>query len=366
MPRSPSNNTLVPLLHKLSQRLGVQQAKSELRWLVEHARATLSDTTNSPQHHQPHKQARLWRDQPAPSEEEVEQDRLRFTSVQWAWLRQAVADRTERHKPLQYILGDQPFGKTSLSVRPPVLIPRWETEEWMLKLAEMIRQHMAAQAEEARGGEVGQRSPLKILDACTGTGCISLGLASELPPESAQITGVDISAEAISLASDNLAFNQLLLNNRVEFRQLDLQSPDILPKLLGVEPTWDMIVSNPPYVTPAEYHSLDLDVKEWEDKRALVPLPPNADPQAVKDEELDPSGIAFIVHLTKLAKEMGLADVSRSEQAGSTLPRLVVEIGGSQQVEPVRQAMHDHGFNSTEVWRDMAGTDRVVLGYFKL
>ncbi|KAJ1957359.1 hypothetical protein GGI12_005047 [Dipsacomyces acuminosporus] len=365
MPRSPGNNTLTPLLHKLSGKLGAQQAKNELRWMVEHVRTALSDHIHKEPQASAHRFARLWRGQPAPSEEQLEQDRLRLTSVQWAWLRQAVSDRTELHKPLQYILGDQPFGKTSLAVRPPVLIPRWETEEWMLKLAELIKTQASAQADQpALNNASGKWKQLNILDACTGSGCISLGLASELPQDTARIFGVDVSDEAIELAGQNLELNEMLLCNKVEFHKLDLlQSATSVEKLLGLSPTWDMIVSNPPYVTPAEYHGLDVDVRQWEDKRALVPLPANADPRQVKDEDLDPSGISFIVQLSKIAKELGLA--AEANVRNSTLPRLAVEIGGSHQVEPVRQAMHDQGFNSTEVWRDMAGIDRVVLGYVK-
>ncbi|KAJ1948357.1 hypothetical protein FBU59_001637 [Linderina macrospora] len=241
-----------------------------------------------------------------------------------------------------------------MRVRPPVLIPRWETEEWMLRLAEMIKVDAVAREEGWR--------PLNILDACTGTGCVSLGLASELPEGAANIVGVDISDDAVVLANENLAFNEMLLCNPTEFQKLDLLAPDTVAKLLGMKATWDMIVSNPPYVTPAEYRDLDPDVKDWEDRRSLVPLPYNADPLMVKDEELDPSGIAFIVNLAKIAKQLGL---DKYDPHVGKLPRLVVEIGGERQVEPVRQAMHDHGLNSTEVWKDMAGTDRVVLGYVK-
>ncbi|KAJ1951334.1 hypothetical protein EC988_004076 [Linderina pennispora] len=354
MPRSSANNTIIPLLKKLSDSLGTPQAKNELRWLVEHARTTIAES-NKPHHDSPKLLARLWRNQPAPSEEELELDRQRLTPVQWAWLRQAVHDRTKHHKPLQYIIGDQQFGKTNVRVRPPVLIPRWETEEWMLRLAEMIKADMVARD----GGE--QRS-LSILDACTGTGCLALGLASELPDGVATIVGADISDEAVELANENLAFNEMLLSNSVEFQRLDLQAPNTAAKLLGLKTTWDMIISNPPYVTPAEYRDLDPDVKDWEDRRSLVPLPYMADPVTVKDEELDPSGIAFIVNLAKMARQLGL---DKYDPHVGKLPRLVVEIGGEHQVEPVRQAMHDQGLNSTEVWKDMAGTDRVVLGYVK-
>ncbi|ORX74127.1 modification methylase HemK [Linderina pennispora] len=315
MPRSSANNTIIPLLKKLSDSLGTSQAKNELRWLVEHARTTIAES-NKPHHDSPKLLARLWRNQPAPSEEELELDRQRLTPVQWAWLRQAVHDRTKHHKPLQYIIGDQQFGKTNVRVRPPVLIPRWETEEWMLRLAEMIKADR----------------PLSILDACTGTGCLALGLASELPDGVATIW---------NWRNENLAFNEMLLSNSVEFQRLDLQAPNTAAKLLGLKATWDY-----DHQQPAGSRSGCQGLGG----------------QAIAGRGARSVGIAFIVNLAKVARQLGL---DKYNPYVGKLPRLVVEIGGEHQVEPVRQAMHDQGLNSTEVWKDMAGTDRVVLGYVK-
>ncbi|KAJ2449876.1 hypothetical protein EV183_004641 [Coemansia sp. RSA 2336] len=325
MPRSAVNNTLIPLFRKLSQKLGEQQAKSELKWLTEHVREIISEPRK-----EAHTAARIWREQPAFSEAELEQSSKRFSSVQWAWLRQAVSDRIDSNKPLQYILGNQPFGKTQLATRPPVLIPRWETEEWMLRLAALIN-------------DADTQEPLRILDACTGSGCIALGLASELNAM-ASITGVDVSDEAISLASENLKRNARRVRSNVEFKQLDLLQEGALG---GKQ--WDMIVANPPYVSREEYGELDASVRDWEDVRALVPASAG-----------DPLATSFIVRLAALANRVCLQSGQKT-----SIPRLVVEIGGKHQVEPACQAMSDNGLGLTEVWKDMAGTERVVLGYVK-
>ncbi|KAJ2084085.1 hypothetical protein H4R24_000294 [Coemansia sp. RSA 988] len=364
MPRSPANNTFIPLLRKLSQKLGEQQAKAEMRWMAEHVRKTMAET----QHHrierraESHMGARLWRDQPAMSSDEIERDSMRLGPVQWAWLRQAVSDRVDLHKPLQYIIGDQPFGNAKIGIRPPVLIPRWETEEWVLRLTNLINEHYDASRTD-------QQLPdhMKILDACTGSGCIALGLACELPANSTSVTGVDISTDAIALARDNLELNTHSLKNSVKFHRTDLQSPEALSDLRAMEAQWHMIVSNPPYVTVAEYEQLAPDVKDWEDVRALVPMPAGVQKtHDIPNKELDPDGVSFCVQLARTAKELGLSSVhSDGLLAVTSIPRLVIEIGGTKQVEPVRQAMHDNGFNLTEVWKDMAGTDRVVLGYAK-
>ncbi|KAJ2615012.1 hypothetical protein H4S08_001440 [Coemansia sp. RSA 1365] len=285
---------------------------------------------------------------------------MRLGPVQWAWLRQAVSDRVDRHKPLQYIIGDQPFGKAKIGIRPPVLIPRWETEEWVLRLTNMIKAQDTCRTDQLP-------AHMKILDACTGSGCIALGLACELPANSVCVTGVDISSNAIALAKENLQRNTQSLKNTVKFHCLDLQSPETLCNLREMEPQWHMLVSNPPYVTAAEYEQLDPDVKDWEDMRALVPLPVGVKKTSkILDKDLDPSGISFCVQLAQMAKDLGLSKVHQDGPLAATnIPRLVIEIGGAKQIEPVRQAMHDNGFNLTEVWKDMAGTDRVVLGYAK-
>ncbi|KAJ2361183.1 hypothetical protein IW150_007307, partial [Coemansia sp. RSA 2607] len=125
---------------------------------------------------------------------EVEQENIKFSTVQWAWLRQAVSDRTEKHKPLQYILGNQPFIKANISLRPPILIPRCETEVWMLRLFSTLNLHMENLCVVRNRLQL-----LNILDACTGTGCVALGIARGFEPESAVIADVDISDEAIKL-----------------------------------------------------------------------------------------------------------------------------------------------------------------------
>ena len=93
-----------------------------------------------------------------------------------------LEQRITEHKPLGYILGSVPFCNLNISVKPPVLIPRMETEEWVTWL---IEQHHTTRARK-----------LRILDLCTGSGCIALSLAHHLPH--AQVTGADITNEVMS------------------------------------------------------------------------------------------------------------------------------------------------------------------------
>ncbi|KAJ2682576.1 hypothetical protein IWW39_005941 [Coemansia spiralis] len=383
MSRYPGTNTLLPLLRKLSESLGKHRAECELRWLIKHARENIGASISTHQHTPAMSTGSMtsWvrRDLPEQWTDEIQRDNDQLTPVQQAWLRQAISDRAERLKPLQYIIGKQHFGGVNILVRPPVPIPHWETEEFVDQLTEVIASHTDQVSLSYMLQGLSNPRPLNILDACTGSGCVALALGHVLAEKSVRILGVDISDDALQLAMDNLAFNQMLLGNRIQFAKVDLQQPvHMLPEQLRfadeeVSAGWDMIVANPPYVTPSQYRNMDAGTREWEDIRALVPFPPGTtDPHNVPSEDLDPSGMSFVVQLAKLARELGLASRDRGEYLSvcsdfppPLLPRLVVEIGSPEQAQSARQIMHDHGLNLTEVWKDMNEVELAVAGYFK-
>ena len=132
-----------------------------------------------------------------------------------------------------------------LIVTPAVLIPRPETEhviETVLK----------------RVGRAPSPAALRIVDVGTGSGCIALALAKELP--SAEIHATDISPAALEIARANAARHQL--QDRVKFHQTDL--------LQGLEPgAFDFVVSNPPYVGEAEEDQVQLEVRKYEPRNAV-------------------------------------------------------------------------------------------------
>ncbi|KAI8387526.1 S-adenosyl-L-methionine-dependent methyltransferase [Blakeslea trispora] len=236
-------------------------------------------------------------------------------------LNQYVHERVQQHKPLQYILGTQPFCELDILTRPPTLIPRWETEEWTYKVIDLIKQHSVST----------MKKPLRILDVCTGSGCIALSLAKHLPKNTSSIIGLDVSKRAVALAKENLDAHQNELQNLVEFRH-----QDIFDYSIEDDPV-DLIVSNPPYVTQEEYEKLDPDVKDWEDIRALV-----AEEQGTR------------VH-------QRIIELASAVQPAFS-PFLFMEIGGTHQVDLLRQMMKSHGIKQSAVWKDLAGKDRVVLG----
>ena len=138
-----------------------------------------------------------------------------------------ILSRLKKHEPLQYILGQARFFGRDLKVTPAVLIPRPETEE-LVQLAL---------------GRLGSRRDLHLLDACTGSGCIAVALARNLPfPE---ITAIDLSAGALGVARENAR----ALRVKVDFVQTDALSLE--EGSLPGEP-WDAIVSNPPYIGEME------------------------------------------------------------------------------------------------------------------
>jgi release factor glutamine methyltransferase len=160
-------------------------------------------------------------------------------------LQELCIERVGQRKPLQYILGTVPFLDLTIVVKPPTLIPRPETEEWV---AWLIQQYAHS-----------KQKPLKILDLCTGSGCIALALAKAFP--AALVVGVDIAPAAVALAQANAASNA---TTNVQFVCADLWAG------VAKGEQFDLIVSNPPYITDVEFATLTPEVAQWEDKGALV------------------------------------------------------------------------------------------------
>jgi release factor glutamine methyltransferase len=147
--------------------------------------------------------------------------------------------------PTQYITGHQEFWGLDLIVSPAVLIPRPETEHVVETVLELVK----------------QRDPqdrLRLVDVGTGSGCIALALATELPR--AEIHACDISEEALEIARINAA--RLRLERRIQFRQSDLLSAYSAER-------FDFVASNPPYVGELEADKVQKQVREFEPRIAV-------------------------------------------------------------------------------------------------
>jgi len=212
--------------------------------------------------------------------------------------------------PAQYITGHQEFWGMDLIVTPAVLIPRPETEhviETVLRL-------------ESAGGGARPTRTLRLVDAGTGSGCIALALAKELPQ--AEIHATDISSAVLEIARANAA--RLQLDGRVRFHETDL--------LQGLETNaFDFVVSNPPYVGEGEEDQVQLEVRKFEPRRAVF---------------AGPTGLEVISRLIP--------------QACDTLKPggwLVMEISGTI-ADGVRRLLA--GWDDVQVTNDLQGIPRVA------
>jgi release factor glutamine methyltransferase len=162
-----------------------------------------------------------------------------------------VAER-EGRRPLQHLAGTQAFYGRDFLVTPDVLIPRPETEILVEAALALLS---------------GEAAPVMV-DVGTGTGCIALTLAAEIP--SAHVHAVDISHAALEIARDNA--RRLGVESRVSFHQGDLVAP-----VVSLAASVHIVVSNPPYVSASEIPGLAPEVRDHEPRQALVPVPDAAD-----------------------------------------------------------------------------------------
>jgi release factor glutamine methyltransferase len=204
-----------------------------------------------------------------------------------------IMQRLEKGEPVQYIIGVADFFGRQFHVAPGVLIPRPETEElcrWILAsdkhgLTRTVR-------------EIPHQSDANILDIGTGSGCIAITLALELPD--AKVTAWDISDDALRIAAGNAKS----LGANVTFKHRDvldssLFTPDSsLFTLHSSLHSWDLIVSNPPYIQPIECDEMAKNVLDYEPQIAL--FAPEDNPivfyQRIGDyawQHLNPGGLLF-------------------------------------------------------------------------
>ena len=167
-----------------------------------------------------------------------------------------ITSRLLNHEPIQYILGHTDFCGRRFSTAPGALIPRPETEQLVLRL-------LADLPEAAHAAPSG--SALRVLDIGTGTGCIALTLALELP--ASRVTAWDVSPEALDVARRNAS---LYPEATLSLEQVDIFSPP------DDNRQWDLIVSNPPYVCQTESRDMARNVLDHEPHLAL--FVPDDDP----------------------------------------------------------------------------------------
>ena len=213
-----------------------------------------------------------------------------------------IIARLRRHEPLQYIIGSALFHGHRFKVNPAVLIPRPETEQ----LVDLIIDENPA-------------SDLRVLDMGTGSGCIAISLARAL--KFPTVDAFDISRDAVAVARENAA----LLKVKVRLFESDMLSPQ-------PSATYDIIVSNPPYICWSEREAMDPNVKDYEPGQAL--FVPDNDP------------LMFYKAIAPYA--------ARSLERGG---RLYLEINRRFGNE-VKRLLEDNGFNEVRIIDDAYGNPR--------
>ncbi len=217
--------------------------------------------------------------------------------------------RRGEHEPLQYILGYADFYGERFIVNRNVLIPRPETE---LLIEKICKENLSPEI-------------ISILDIGAGSGNISIMLKKEIP--SAEITAVDISEEALKVASENA--KRLLKNEEINFIQADIFSGDFPEQFSDIE----IIVSNPPYVPIEEFEELDEEVKTFEPKKAVTD---NGD------------GLSFYRRISEVA-------ILSLKEGG----KIYLEIGHKESNE-VSSILERSGFANIEVTKDLSGIERII------
>lgn len=212
--------------------------------------------------------------------------------------------------PLQYILGYVDFYGYKFCVDQNVLIPRPETE---LLVEKIIEDNSA-------------NDKLRILDIGCGSGNISLVIANKIMQS--DVIGIDVSAEAISNAEKNKS--AIKENDNITFLQIDILNDSV--EHLG---KFDIIVSNPPYISLNDFNELEPELKNFEPRISLT------------DEN---DGLSFYRRIISLAKEIL-----------NTAGRIYFEVG-KDQYKPISEMMLKTGFSNMKVIKDYSGIERIVFG----
>jgi release factor glutamine methyltransferase len=289
IPQSAGQATLGEVIaeaRRMLEQAGIDSAKQEAFWILEHV-------LRIPAHH-------------------VVADRDRLLSHTELLAAKGLVERRVGREPLQYILGTQEFCGLEFHVNPTVLIPRPETE----LLVEYVAQRISVERQAT------------IVDACTGSGCIAVAIARLRPR--AQVIATDLSPSSLNVARLNATRHAVC--QRIAWLEGDLLGP-LADR--GLKGRIDVIVSNPPYISEADWATLQPEVRLFEPRGALV-----AGPQGTELQE-------------RLLQEAG--------QYLSPGGALIMEIGTGQARAMRRFVDQIPGYRFYRLVYDAAGLERVVI-----
>jgi release factor glutamine methyltransferase len=222
-------------------------------------------------------------------------------------------ERRARREPLQHIIGNQEFWGLEFKVSADVLIPRPESE-FIVEAALAIVQD--------------RNAPVRIIDLCTGSGCLAVSLAKELP--AARVIATDASEKALAVARENTRDHGV--SERIRFLLGDLFEP---LEELDIRGRIDIIVSNPPYIQECDLAALQPEVRDYEPEIALVAGP--------KGTEV---AVRVISDAPPYLKQNGA---------------LIMEMGLGQSGQLVRAVQATNAYGKPDIVKDLAGIGRVIV-----
>jgi len=226
-----------------------------------------------------------------------------------------LIERRAEREPLQYILGHVEFLGLKIRVGRGVLIPRPETEL------------LAEEAIQIISNFKFQISKIRLLDLCTGSGCLALSLAREFPD--VQVYGTDISEIALQYANENAGLNKI--------KNVTFMKGSVFEPVKGLR--FDLIVSNPPYIRSKDIKDLQPEIKDWEPADAL---------------DGGEDGLDYYRSIFSTVKDY-------LKQGGY----LVLELGVNQ-ASAVKNMAEDAGLTDINLVKDYAGIDRILAARIQL
>ncbi|MBN2868577.1 MAG: peptide chain release factor N(5)-glutamine methyltransferase [Flavobacteriaceae bacterium] len=237
---------------------------------------------------------------------------------------ESALEALQNHKPIQYIIGKTEFYGLPFYVNENTLIPRPETEE----LVELILSNTTANNHLEL---VEVNNQFNVLDIGTGTGCIAISLAKQLP--NANVSAIDVSAKALEIAKKNAQLNQVdinfIENDILKIRDSELDSTS----------KFDIIVSNPPYVRQLEKQQMQDNVLNHEPHLALF----------VKDD----NPLIFYRAITQFA--------TKNLKPNGKLYFEINEYLGKEMIE----LLEEFSFKNIQLRQDLFGKDRMIKGIFR-
>lgn len=231
----------------------------------------------------------------------------------------SIFSALERREPLQYILGQADFYGLKFKVDPRVLIPRPETEELVEWVLDTLNSSSLS------------NSP-SILDIGTGSGCIPITLAKKLPR--AELWGLDVSPTALALARENAQLNQV----QVHWLEVDILRESQWPQHFSNHSSFDVIISNPPYIPEQEQSLMPTQVTQFEPHLALF----------VSDD--DP--LIFYRQIARFAKQFLRANGYLFFECNEYNAKAVLTL------------LAETGWKDVELREDLSGKERMVRAVF--